>query len=101
MNVYCVDQDIACLITRDDLMDVDLSQLKDTVILPGRAFVHDMEAEKILNRDGKQRIVTRGPDKLTVDGEASGTLTREDVIERELINFRELAEEINFFGMKY
>lgn len=101
VNVYCVDQDIACLITRDDLIDIDLSQLKDTVILPGRAFVHDMEAQKILNRDGKQRIVTRGPDKLTVDGEASGTLTREEVIERELINFRELAEEINFFGMKY
>ena len=101
VNVYCVNQDIACLITHENLMEIDLSQVKDTIILPGRSFVHDMEAQKILTRDGKQRIIARGPDKLTLDGEISGTLTREDVIERELIEFRELAEAINFFGMKF
>ncbi|HEX3013746.1 MAG TPA: methyl coenzyme M reductase-arginine methyltransferase Mmp10, partial [Methanobacterium sp.] len=100
VNVVAVDQDIGCLITQRDLEEVDFSQLKDTVILPGRAYVHDKVAEEILSSDGTDRIVTRGPDKLTVDGEMSGTLSREDVLKQELIAFEELIEAINFFGVR-
>ena len=100
VNVYATEKDIACLITRKDLEKVDLSQLKETVIIPGRAFVHDKEAEKILTRDGTDRIIARGPDKLTVDGEMSGTLNKYDVIEREMEGFYELIQAINFFGVR-
>lgn len=100
VNVVAVDQDIGCLITQKDLEEVDFSQLKETVIIPGRAFVHDKVAEEILNSDGIDRIVTRGPDKLTVDGEMSGTLSREDVLKRELIAFEDLIDTINFFGVR-
>lgn len=100
VNVYAVDKEIACLITKKDLESTDLSGLKDTVIIPGRAFVHDKDAEEILNKDGAGRIVTRGPDKLSVDGEMSGTLTPENVIEKEMDAFYELIKIINFFGVR-
>lgn len=100
VNVVAVDQDIGCLITQKDFEEVDFSQLKETVIIPGRAYVHDKIAEEILSSDGVDRIVTRGPDKLTVDGEMSGTLSREDVLKRELIAFEDLIGTINFFGVR-
>ena len=46
------------------------------------------------------RIVARGPEKLSVDGEMSGTLSREDVLKTELIAFQDLIEAINFFGVR-
>lgn len=100
VNVVAVDQDIGCLITQRDLEDLDLKELKETVIIPGRAFVHDKKAEEILSRDGVERIVARGPEKLSVDGEMSGTLGREDVLKTELIAFQDLIEAINFFGVR-
>jgi methanogenesis marker radical SAM protein len=100
VNVVPVEQDISCLITEVDLQNLDLKELKETVIIPGRAFVHDKRAEKILTRDGVDRIVARGPEKLTVDGEMSGTMSREDVLKRELIGFEDLIEAINFFGVR-
>ncbi len=100
INVVAVDQDIGCLITQRDLEDLDLKDLKDTVIIPGRALVHDKIAQEILSRDGVDRIVARGPDKLSVDGEMSGTLSREDVLKKELIAFEDLLEAINFFGVR-
>ncbi|MGB9978998.1 methyl coenzyme M reductase-arginine methyltransferase Mmp10 [Methanobacterium sp.] len=100
VNIVAVDQDIGCLITQKDLEEIDFNQLKETVIIPGRAYVHDKIAEEILSSDGIDRIVTRGPDKLTVDGEMSGTLSREDVLKHELIAFEELIEAINFFGVR-
>lgn len=100
VNVVAVDQDIGCLITQRDLEDLDLKELKETVIIPGRAFVHDKKAEEILSRDGVDRIVARGPEKLSVDGEMSGTLGREDVLKKELIAFQDLIEAINFFGVR-
>ena len=100
VDVYAVDKDIGCLITRKDLEKVNLKEIKETVIIPGRAFVHDKDANEILSRDGVDRLVARGPDKLTVDGEMSGTLTDENVIEKELEAFRELVAAINFFGIK-
>jgi [methyl coenzyme M reductase]-L-arginine C-5-methyltransferase len=100
VNVVAADQDIGCLITQRDLEDLDLKELKETVIIPGRAFVHDKKAEEILKRDGVDRIVARGPEKLSVDGEMSGTLSKEDVLKTELIAFQDLIEAINFFGVR-
>lgn len=100
VNVVATKKDIACLITKDDLEDLDLSDVKDTVIIPGRCFVHQIDAEKIFSSDGIERVVGRGPEKLSVDGEMSGTLTEENVIEKEIELFRDLVEAINFFGMK-
>ncbi len=100
VNVVSVDQDIGCLITQRDLEEVDLKDLKETVLIPGRALVHDKMAHDILSMDGIDRIVTRGPDKLSVDGEMSGTLSREDVLKKELIAFEDLLEAINFFGVR-
>lgn len=100
VNVIGVNKEIACLITKEDLEDIDLSEVKESVILPGRAFVHLLDAERILSKDGTERIVGYGPDSLTVDGELSFDMTDEDVIERELEGFNDLVDAINFFGMK-
>ena len=100
VNVVTVDQDIGCLITQKDLEEVDFSKLKETIIIPGRAFVHDKVANEILSSDGIDRIVARGPDKLTVDGEMSGTLSRDDILKTELIAFEDLIGAINFFGVR-
>jgi methanogenesis marker radical SAM protein len=100
VNVVSTKKDIACLITKEDLEDLDLADIKESAIIPGRSFIHQDDAERILSADGKERVVGRGPDKLSVDGEMSGTLTEENVIEKELELFRELVEAINFFGMK-
>lgn len=100
VNVVAADQDIGCLITQQDLEELDLTDVKETVIIPGRAFVYDKKAEEIFSRDGVERLVARGPDKLSVDGEMSGTLSREDVLKTELIAFQDLIEAINFFGVR-
>jgi methanogenesis marker radical SAM protein len=100
VNVVAVDQDIGCLITQKDLEEVDFSQLKETVIIPGRAYVHDKIAEEVLSSDGVDRLVARGPDKLTADGEMSGTLSPQDALKQELIAFEDLIGAINFFGVR-
>ena len=100
VNVIGVNKEIACLITKEDLENIDLSEVKESVILPGRAFVHLLDAERILSEDGKERIVGYGPDTLSVDGELSFDMTDENVIERELEGFNDLVDAINFFGMR-
>lgn len=101
VNVIETNQDIACLITAEDLEEIDLDEVKDTVILPGRCFVHDMIAEEIFRKDGKFRLIHRGPDTLTVDGEMSGTLTKNDVLKQELMAFEDLIELINYMGVRF
>ena len=100
INIIATNQEIACLITEDDLKEINLEEVEDTIIIPGRAFIHDMKAEEILQQDGKKRIIGRGPDTLTVDGETSGTLTQNEVLKSELMNFEELIELINYLGVK-
>ncbi|WP_304095652.1 methyl coenzyme M reductase-arginine methyltransferase Mmp10 [Methanobrevibacter gottschalkii] len=100
VNVVAVEKEIACLITKEDLEQIDLSELKDSVIIPGRSFVHQLDAERILSADGVERLVGRGPDTLTVDGELSIDMTDENVIEIELEQFNDLVDAINFFGMR-
>ncbi|WP_407356830.1 methyl coenzyme M reductase-arginine methyltransferase Mmp10 [Methanolobus sp. WCC5] len=99
VNIVAVDKDIGCLITIDDLENLDLKDVKETVIIPGRAFVHDPEATAILSRDGMQRFVRRGPDMLTYDGEMSIGLSKEDVLKFETEQFTELIHAINAIGM--
>lgn len=100
VNIVAVEKEIACLITKEDLEKLDLSEIKNAVILPGRSFVHQLDAEKILSADGVDRIVGRGPDTLSADGELSIDMTDENVIERELESFNDLVDAINFFGMR-
>ncbi|GAB6285640.1 MAG: methyl coenzyme M reductase-arginine methyltransferase Mmp10 [Methanoregula sp.] len=93
-----VKKEIACLITIDDLKELDLRQLERTVILPGRAFVHDAEAQEVLSRDGIDRKVIRGPDMLTADAETSMGMTKEQVLAMEMEGFAELIWAINMYG---
>ena len=99
VNVIGTKKDIACLMTKQDLEVLDLDDIKDAVILPGRAFIHRMDAERILSQDGTERLVGYGPDTLSVDGELSSGMTEEEVIEHELGAFIDLIHAINFFGM--
>ena len=100
VNVVATKKDIACLMTKQDLEALDLDDIKDAVILPGRAFVNLMDAERILSADGVERVVGYGPDTLSVDGELSSGMNEEEVIEHELESFIELIQAINFFGMR-
>ena len=97
-KVIPVKKEIACLITIDDLKELDLSLLEPTVIIPGRAFIHDAEAREVLSRDGTPRDVIRGPDQLTADAETSMGMTRNDVLVMELEGFSGLIQQINLYG---
>ena len=99
VNVVPLKKDIGCLITIDDFKTLDLSEVTETVFIPGRAFVHDMEIKEALKRDGIDRIVRRGPERLSVDGEMSIGMNREEVLELEIENFTELINQINSLGL--
>jgi methanogenesis marker radical SAM protein len=96
--VLPVKKEIACLITADDLRDLDLSTLERVVIIPGRAFVHDPEAAILLCRDGIERSVIRGPEMLTADAETSMGMTRNEVLAMEVDGFMNLIQTINRYG---
>ncbi|MBR5008941.1 MAG: methyl coenzyme M reductase-arginine methyltransferase Mmp10 [Methanocorpusculum sp.] len=91
--VVPVKKEIACLITIDDLKDLDTSNLSDIVIIPGRAFVHDAEAESVLGRQ-----VVRGPEMLTADGETSMGMDEAGVLTMEMNGFSALIQLINMYG---
>jgi len=96
--VLAVQKEIACLITLDDLKTIDTGLLQTAVILPGRAFVHIRDAEKVLCRDGRERVVLYGPEMLTADAEMSMGMTREQVLAMEIDGFSELIRTINRYG---
>jgi NifB/MoaA-like Fe-S oxidoreductase len=98
-TVIPVRKEIACLITREDLETIDLSTLDSTVILPGRAFVHDREAVTILSADGCAREVVRGPETLTADAETSMGMNRNQVLDLELQQIGDLIRTINRYGV--
>ncbi|AKB76562.1 Methyl coenzyme M reductase associated protein / Fe-S oxidoreductase, related to NifB/MoaA family [Methanosarcina horonobensis HB-1 = JCM 15518] len=99
VNIVPLKKDIGCLATIDDFKSLDLSAVTETVFIPGRAFAHDMEVKEALKRDGVDRIVRRGPESLSVDGEMSIGMTREEVLELEIENFTELINQINSLGL--
>jgi methanogenesis marker radical SAM protein len=99
VNVLSVNKDIGCLITLEDFLSIDLALVKDTVIIPGRTLAHEKEIKKALSRDGRDRLVARGPDRLTVDGEMSIFMTKQEVLDLEVESFGELIEAINALGV--
>jgi methanogenesis marker radical SAM protein len=98
VNVVSTEKEIACLITLDDIQKLNLADMKETVIIPGRAMAHDKAATAALRADGVYRIVRRGPEQLTVDGEMSIGLRREEVLQWEVEGFKELIRTINAIG---
>lgn len=99
VNIVSPKKDIGCLLTIEDFEKLDLSEVSETVFIPGRAFVHDMEVKEALKRDGIDRLVRRGPERLSVDGEMSIGMSREEVLELEIENFTELIGQINSLGL--
>jgi methanogenesis marker radical SAM protein len=98
VNVVSVDKDVGCLITIDDLKGLSLEEVKGTVIIPGRTLAFDREMEAVLSRDGRDRRVLRGPERLTVDGEMSISMSKDEVIDLEIEAFKELIGLINAMG---
>lgn len=96
--VIPVRKEIADLITIDDLKELDIASLPDTIIIPGRAFVHNQEANEVLSSDGNERTIIRGPEMLTADGETSMGMGRDAVLNLELDGFRTLITLINQWG---
>jgi methanogenesis marker radical SAM protein len=97
-RVVPVEKEIACLLTIDDLRALDPRGLEPLVVIPGRAFVYDREAESVLSRDGVQRIVMRGPECLTADAETSMGMERDAVLALEIEAFSDLIRLINRYG---
>jgi NifB/MoaA-like Fe-S oxidoreductase len=61
-------------------------------------MAHEKEVRQLLSTDGRKRMVVRGPDQLTVDGEMSISLSEREVLDLELEAFKELIEAINALG---
>lgn len=99
VNVVAVPKDVGCLITIEDFLALDLQEVKETVIIPGRTLAHEKEIKKALSRDGRDRIVARGPDRLTVDGEMSISMTEQEVLDLEMEAFEELIGAVNALGV--
>jgi methanogenesis marker radical SAM protein len=96
--VVAVEKEIACLITTDDLETINPDLLAPVVIIPGRAFVHIRDAQRILSRDGTERVVMYGPEMLTADAETSMGMNREQVLAMEMDGFSDLIRTINRYG---
>ncbi len=99
VNVVPVKKEIACLMTIDDVRALDLKSVKDTVLFPGRAFVWDREMEEALTADGVDRLVRRGPDRLTADGEMTIGMKKDEILQFEVEAFTELINMINAYGL--
>lgn len=96
--VIQVKKEIADLITIDDIKALDITSLPETIIIPGRSFIHMQEAEVVLSSDGNHRTIIRGPDMLTADGETSMGMSKNEVLALELEGFRTLINLINQWG---
>ncbi|MDK2892669.1 methyl coenzyme M reductase-arginine methyltransferase Mmp10 [Methanohalophilus sp.] len=101
VRVVPVEKDIGCLITIEDFRNLNLSNLEETIIIPGRTLAHDNEIKETLCMDGVDRLIRRGPDQLTYDGEMSIGLTKEVVLDFEVEQFTELIQQINAVGMSF
>jgi methanogenesis marker radical SAM protein len=99
VNVVSVNKEIGNLITLDDFAGLETDEVKERVIIPGSVLAHDREIRKALRRDGKNRLIFRGPDDLTVESERSICLTTRQVLDKEIEAFTGLIEEINDLGI--
>ncbi|MCX6676334.1 MAG: methyl coenzyme M reductase-arginine methyltransferase Mmp10 [Methanothrix sp.] len=98
VNVVAAEKEIGNLITQEDFEKLALKNVKERVIIPGMVLAHDRDIRKALQRDGKRRLVFRGPDELTVVPERSIYTTREEVLEKEIEAFTGLIMQINDLG---
>jgi len=87
--------------TADDLRELDPDTLEDTVIIPGRSFIHEREAQEILTGNGNPKTIIRGPELLTADAEMSMGMSRNEVLQIELDGFAELIRLINRHGVPH
>ncbi|MTK64181.1 MAG: methanogenesis marker radical SAM protein [Methanobacterium sp.] len=94
VNVVSVEKEIADLITMEDLESLDLNRVKDRVLLPGGALVHDKWAEKYFQKDGKTRTVLRGP-MLLFSPCPDWEMEEERLLEFECGSFNSLINTIN------
>lgn len=95
VNILAVDKDIGDLIVPADLEEVDLKLVKSKAILPGGALLHDKVAHQLLNRDGKNRKVMRGPELLFLPSNVYLEGKEEEFINHEIRSFTELVNLIN------
>lgn len=100
VNVVAVKKEIGNLITIEDFESLALDNVKERVIIPGMVLAHDRDIHRAFVRDGKSRLVFRGPDDLTVESERSIYMTPAQVLEMEVEAFTGLIEEINDLGTK-
>jgi methanogenesis marker radical SAM protein len=98
VNVVSTGKEIGNLITLEDFERLGLKSVKDRVIIPGMALAHDRDIHRALRRDGKNRLVFRGPDELTVVSERSIYLSQSQVLEWEIEAFSGLIMQINELG---
>jgi methanogenesis marker radical SAM protein len=95
VNILSVDKDIGDLIVPADLEELDLKLVKSRAILPGGALLHDQVAHQLLNRDGKNRKVVRGPELLFLPSNVYLDGQEEEFIAHEIRSFTELVNLIN------
>lgn len=95
VNIISVDKEIGDLITSDDLYALNLDEIKNKVIIPGKALMRDDQAEKILNKDGQSRRIIRGPNALTPINEQN-PIKKEIALYFELNAFNALINLINY-----
>jgi NifB/MoaA-like Fe-S oxidoreductase len=100
VNVVAVKKEIGNLITVEDFENLALDNVKERVIIPGMVLAHDRDIHRAFVRDGKSRLVFRGPDDLTVESERSIYMTQAQVLEKEIEAFTGLIEEINYLGIQ-
>jgi methanogenesis marker radical SAM protein len=98
VNVVKVEKEIGNLITLDDFEKLDINDISDRVIIPGKVLAHDRDIRRTLRRDGRNRLVFRGPDDLTVESEESIYMSPEQVLDIEIEAFAGLIEQINELG---
>jgi methanogenesis marker radical SAM protein len=100
VNVVAVKKEIGNLITVEDFENLALDNVKERVIIPGMVLAHDRDIHRAFVRDGRSRLVFRGPDDLTVESERSIYMTQAQVLEKEIEAFTGLIEEINYLGIQ-
>ncbi len=100
VNVVAVKKEIGNLITIEDFEHLSLDNVRERVIIPGMVLAHDRDIHRAFVRDGKSRLVFRGPDDLTVESERSIYMTPAQVLEKEIEAFTGLIEEINDLGAR-
>lgn len=99
-HVVSTKQEIAGLITLQDLKELEPEKFENTVIIPGLALVHNKAVRELLCADGIDRKIIRGPDELTVDASLSMSMgmSQNEIIRTEIDGFSELINLINKHG---